>query len=336
LKAAEDALASVKQARDDAIKGYTDQYASLPGIEMTDKDGNALTDQLGPYTQAVANQITAVQTYKDTLDQLRSLGLDDATYQKLLSEGTADQQFANQLLAGGKTAVDGLNALDSQLKTASEGLATNAGHNLYDAGIAAAQGLVDGLNAKLNDPDPNKGIIAAIEAIADDIIKRLKKKLHIKSPSRVFAEIGTYSMLGLAKGLNDSSKSVTDAVSSVGDDALSTMRDSMSKISEMIASGIDTNPTITPVLDLTQVQKGAQQIGKAMTVAPISADSSYGLAAQVDIPQVVSSDGSDANAPTIQFVQNNTSPKALSETEIYRQTNNQLSQAKNALGLNPK
>jgi hypothetical protein len=37
--------------------------------------------------------------------------------------------------------------------------------------------------------------------------------------------------------------------------------------------------------------------------------------------------------PSFQFEQNNYSPEALSDVEIYRKTNNQLSQVKSALGL---
>jgi len=40
-----------------------------------------------------------------------------------------------------------------------------------------------------------------------------------------------------------------------------------------------------------------------------------------------------AGGSIVKFEQNNFSPKALTEVEIYRQTKNQLSQAKSALAL---
>ena len=97
LKSAQEALASAKQTRADAIKGFTDQYSTLPDIVKEDAEGNAV-DQLKTYMDALKNQADAVAAYRTTLDQLRKLGLDDATYQKLLAEGTADQEFATRCL----------------------------------------------------------------------------------------------------------------------------------------------------------------------------------------------------------------------------------------------
>ena len=151
LKGAKTALDEARKTRDEAVRGFTDQYATLPDIIKTDAQGNVIDDQVGPYLEALKNQANAVTAYQATLQQLRKLGLDDATYQKLLKEGPADQQFANQLLAGGKTAVSSLNTLDGNLQKVSKTLAVNAGKNLYQAGVDAAAGLVRGLQSKKSD-----------------------------------------------------------------------------------------------------------------------------------------------------------------------------------------
>ena len=71
-------------------------------------------------------------------------------------------------------------------------------------------------------------------------------------------------------------------------------------------------------------------------VAPITAAGSYGQASTISAEQarvlaeqaVVASGGA-----AVKFEQNNYSPEALTEVEIYRQTKNQLSQLKSALAL---
>jgi spore maturation protein SpmB len=98
------------------------------------------------------------------------------------------------------------------------------------------------------------------------------------------------------------------------------------------------SPTITPVLDLTGIQKDAMKIGK-IVATPISVGSSFSSASQA--AHGVNSNAAAVLAATIKptettvrdvtFVQNNTSPKALSSAEIYRQTKNQISVAKGAL-----
>jgi hypothetical protein len=160
--------------------------------------------------------------------------------------------------------------------------------------------------------------------------------LHIKSPSRVFAEIGEFSTLGMAEGLEASSKAVAAAAANVGSAAVNAMRKSIRNISDTLSKHIDTNPTITPVLDLTQFQRDARQLGDLSNVTPITAAASYGQAAFISAsqPGATSADGASGTAATVfKFEQNNYSPESLSEAEIYRQTNNQLSQAKSALGL---
>jgi hypothetical protein len=218
--------------------------------------------------------------------------------------------------------------LDTQLANAAMGLATDAGRNLYDAGIAAAQGLVDGLQAKQNE------IRAAMERIANSMIQAIKSQLGIRSPSRIFAEIGKFSVQGMADGIRASSKFVRDAATSVGNEAADALTNSLANISDRIQNDIDTDLTITPVLDLSQVQKDASQIQGLADVIPITAATSFGQAAAISQEsQVRDTQVGDAKIIEFNFEQNNTSPKTLDDVEIYRQTNNQLAQVKSTLGL---
>ena len=329
IKLATEALENARQLRDDAAKKYTDQYSALPDIPTTDADGNPI-DQLQAYMDALANQTQAVATYKQTLEELRKLGLDDATYEKLLEEGTADQAFATQLLAGGKTAVEALNKLDAELMKVSKTLATQAAKNLYQAGVDAAKGLLAGLQSR------NAEIKRAMEKLVEEIIAVIKRKLSIRSPSKVFEEIGVLSMQGLANGFTKSTKLVTDAVVSATDSALAAMKNTMSKISDAVAADMDTNPVITPILDLSLVRSQIGTLSALTNVTPITAAVSYGQAAIISAAQLAEMEEAAAGAslgPSITYEQNNYSPKALSEIEIYRQTKNQLSQVKSILAI---
>jgi hypothetical protein len=329
LKAAQQALKDAQQARADAIKAYTDQYSTLPDIVTTDAEGHAV-DQLAAYEAALKHQADAVAAYQSTLDQLRKLGLDDATYKKLVDEGTADQGFADALLAGGKTAVDALNALDTQLKTNADALAKHAGSDLYDAGVKSAQGLIKSLK------DQESKLYKAMRRLARVMVKALKDELGIKSPSQVFFELGTYSMAGFANGISDSKHLLGAAVEEAGNHALSAMQKTMRDISDVVTKEIDVNPTITPILDLTQIRNASGELATLTAVTPITAAASYGQASAISAEQRAAlADNPDVaiGGTHLSFVQNNTSPQALSEVEIYRQTKNQLSQAKTALKI---
>ena len=328
LTTAREKLKAAKEERASTIQSYTDQYSTLPALTEGEGTGQ---EQLAAYLQALKDQTAAVATYKDTLDQLRKLGLDDATYEKLLEEGTADQEFATALLAGGKTAVEGLNKLDAQLKTEATKLGKHAGHNLKDAGVAAAQGLVDGLDSKMDD------IRRKAEEMANIINKAFRDAMKQKSPSRVMYENGVNVVQGLANGIAASANLVTKAVDTAASAAIDAMKSSVQKISEMITSELNTDPVITPVLDLTTIRAQAGELSALTNVTPITAATSYGQASAISAEQLAAQSEELAAAgiggTSVKFEQNNYSPESLTEIEIYRQTKNQLSQLKSALSL---
>jgi hypothetical protein len=154
--------------------------------------------------------------------------------------------------------------------------------------------------------------------------------LHIGSPSKVFYDIGVNIMQGLTNGITDNSDDVTGAI----DDMTVSMVKSMNQIPDQLAGMTDLNPVITPVMDLTQVETGAQQMNAMINTAPTVGAASYTQAATISSAQASGTAPGDTTgqpAATITYQQNNYSPESLSEIDIYRQTKNQLSQLKTAL-----
>lgn len=324
ISAAKDALAEATQIRDEAAKTLAEDYSQLPDfIQDQEGDKSKLVEN---YVKSLKNQIEAIKKYKATLDQLRALGLDDTTYKKLLEEGTADQAFAEQLLAAGPEAIKQLNALDTDLLDASKDIADTGAKNLYQSGVDIAQGFLDGLVAQQD------AIAKQMEKIAEALVAAINRRLGIRSPSKEFAEVGSRAMEGLAKGFTDATQKVTDGVESVADSALAKLRESMRGAGSMMSEELSAKAVITPILDLTQAQDQAKKLGSLLNVAPINAKVSLGQAAAISATQNVSRTDSDkqvaAQETVVKFEQNNYSPEALSEIEIYRQTKNQISQFK--------
>jgi tape measure domain-containing protein len=330
IKAEQDKLAELQKsgnstpeqiaAQYNAIAEAQAKFDTLVSGKVLNAEGTAV-DQLATYVQSLKTQADTVAAYSSTLDQLRKLGLDDATYQKLLSEGPADQAFASQLLAGGKTAVASLNTLDKNLATVSGTLATHAAKNLYQAGVDSAAGIVKGLESK------RVAIRNKMSNIAQDIINTLKKELKIKSPSQVMADLAGYAMEGFAKGIFDNSKIMRNAVSDTVKDTMDALRASMKKSTSV--NGLELQPVITPVLDLSLVRAASGKLAQLTDVT------SYAQASAISTEQLAAEEAAKAAASgtSIKFEQNNYSPESLSEVEIYRQTKNQLSQLRAAFAL---
>ena len=100
----------------------------------------------------------------------------------------------------------------------------------------------------------------------------------------------------------------------------------ISRIANYVDTDIDVEPTIRPVLDLSDVATEAGRLNtlfsrnRAMSV-------SLGMSNRV-LDKELQNEERISMGNTYQFTQNNYSPKALSRIDIYRQTKNQFSAMK--------
>lgn len=178
-------LASSTQDAVTVYKRVGDTIFGLTQDDTTSKSAQNMIDGL----QA---QVDAARTFKTTYDQLTKLGLNKDSLQSLLTDFTSSGDASNAvaLLAGGKSAVGQVNALESQLNTLGSSLGSSASTSLYQAGVDSAQGFLDGLKSQ------DGKLKASYEAIADNLVATIKKKLGIHSPSRVMAELAGYTSDG--------------------------------------------------------------------------------------------------------------------------------------------
>ena len=116
---------------------------------------------------------------------------------------------------------------------------------------------------------------AAVNAVSN-ATEAVKKFLGINSPSKVFAAFGRGMDEGLVVGLNEYSGQVADSAEGVGKDAVNTMSKSIAGIADVVDSDVDTEPTIRPVLDLSDVKAGAGAID-----GMLGSDRSVGVMANV-------------------------------------------------------
>lgn len=97
-------------------------------------------------------------------------------------------------------------------------------------------------------------------------------------------------------------------------------------------------PTITPVMDLSNVESGTSDIQSMIDGTDISLATALQASGAISsgmTPYSVDGQAPDgAQTGTVQYIQNNYSPKALSRYDIYRDTQKQLRFA--AKGVLPK
>ena len=163
-----------------------------------------------------------------------------------------------------------------------------------------------------------------IDKAAADLISyasnSIMTAMDAHSPSRLFMEIGSYIPQGLAIGIKNGGNMVADSATTM-------LSSTIAKVAEVVENGIDTEPTIRPVLDLSEVETGTKRLNAMFSrnqAVAINRSMARSTISSGD-PDAGQTSESGSTGNTFNFTQNNYSPKALSRVDIYRQTNNQFS-----------
>lgn len=167
---------------------------------------------------------------------------------------------------------------------------------------------------------------ARARAMARAAAQAAEAELDINSPSKVGYRIGGFFGMGFVNSLIDYTDKSYDAGASVAKSAKEGLRNAVSKIGDFIENGIDSQPTIRPLLDLSDVTEGAGRLSALLSrnqAMKISAGMEHEGTGIVQNGGITPTSGNNYN-----FTQNNYSPKALSRIDIYRQTKNQFSALK--------
>lgn len=185
------------------------------------------------------------------------------------------------------------------------------------AGAYLVEGFADGISENTYRAEAKaRGMARAAAEAAED-------ELDEHSPSRVGYHIGDFFGLGFVNAIGTYAVKAYNASAEMADSAKTGLGNAIAKVKDMIDNGVDGQPTIRPILDLSDVEEKSHRLNtlfsrsQALTV-------STGIAAARG-RNLQNEDTNPNTGNSYNFTQNNYSPKALSRTEIYRQTKNQFS-----------
>lgn len=201
-----------------------------------------------------------------------------------------------------------------------------------DAGKNISASIIKGMVIGLTSTNPVSMVAKAATNLGKSAAEAMRGVLGIGSPSKVFIDIGENVATSLALGIDKYSNAAVKSTEEMGDKTISTIATVISQITDTVDFSLNSEPVITPVLDLTKIRKTASTLQDTLTVSPIIASVTYQQASDIaSSKQPVEEQIVDMIKniqPNVNFEQNNYSPKALSPSEIYRNTRNQLMFAK--------
>lgn len=176
----------------EAIKNYQNRIKALKG-----KIPDTLMQQILGMDVASAN---------DYMEYLQSL--DSSKYQDYINKWNeiynGSESFGNDFFQSD------LNDLENTYETELTGRLNDLSKKINQIGQNTMKGFISGMQSQ------TKGMTKAVNAMCDQLIKSMKKKLKIKSPSRVVRDkIGKYMPLGLAAAFT---KYMPEATTKMGKD----------------------------------------------------------------------------------------------------------------------
>ena len=188
------------------------------------------------------------------------------------------------------------------------------------------------LKAEVINACPNlKYIDVAFTGVDHVALDAAKAALGIHSPSKEFGDMGENCDRSFGASLQKFAYVAESAASDVGTGTVTALEKSIYGLSDSINDNIDLNPVITPVLDLSNIKSGGQQIATSLNKGLLSSIKNADLAMS-NVPKNNNSDTQNnqngSNTSTVNFTQINNSPKQPSRLSQYRDTKNLLALAK--------
>lgn len=168
------------------------------------------TSTAGSILAAAQQDATNAALFKRQIDQLQGLGLDKNEVEALAAKGFSGAEANVLALTGAsKSQISLINASVKQLGATGAGLGVDVAGPLYQAGVNAAQGIVNGLKSQ------EAALDKQMTHLADVMVNAVKSKLGIHSPSAVGRELGGFFGQGIALGISDHHTTVSAAAGRV-------------------------------------------------------------------------------------------------------------------------
>lgn len=259
---------------------------SEEGMEIGTEFVSAIASAMqGDYAGAIISAATGLidLLFTDTGKKLTG-GAGDMLL-KLFS-GIQNGDLAGKLANIGTAAANVGNSLSGLLPMLGQLGTTGAGAGMAVGGIGEALG---GLGTAIMSALPELlivvGVLAAIAAVIGGIAWFVSNRKNQNRETHVAKDIGSEIDKGISDGVKEDAPLIDDAVDDVTQNAMDIAKGSLGTISKVMGDDYDYTPQIVPVVDLTNVLEGADEIDNAFASTrslSLDGDISRNLANQID------------------------------------------------------
>ena len=227
----------------DKLKNFVTYISELGNMDFSSLSnlGESLktlaTDSINQFIEGLSGEATKEQVRTALTNMLSALTT------------KADEQKATiktKFTEVAQEAINGLN--DSNVKSQAE-----------QVGLYFVQGFANGIN--------NNKYLArnAGSAVGKAALSAAKQAIDSNSPSKETHKLGVFFDQGFVNGIISLRNKVYDSSYSVGSYAKDALNRSLMRIADIIDNNIDVNPSIRPVMDLSDIENGAAAIDSLLS-----------------------------------------------------------------------
>ena len=234
------------------------------------------------------------------------------------------QAMANGVTSGTDTFVTAIIAMYTAGTDAMQG----AEQSFNTLGWNLMAGLANGIYSGSSMP------INAAAEVANAVVGTTQQVFDEHSPSKVFYGIGDYLMQGLSQGIEQNENGPVSSVTTLGDQLIQAIQNSMAQVAAMTNQNFDFQPQITPVVDMSNIRSGAAEysslfsggkFGYSGMYSGISRSIQAGQRAQQAYNDMLKSAPSANASPTDSIVVNVYAAEGQSEESIADSVINRIS-----------
>ena len=243
------------------IKSFVDKVGEVGGDSITSAI-NKTKDLIDLAKTAAGTNVDSLKTFGESLKKVATEGV-KGFVKEFTGESPKSQvqkaakDLLDKFIKGAESKEkDVTSAFQDIAEAASKKVATKT---IKEAFKTAGKDLVEGFASGIEN---NKSLATdAGSALGKAALKAAKEALDENSPSKEMYKVGDFAGIGFVNALIDNVSNAYSAGYDVADSAKTGLSKAIAKISDFVNSDIDAQPTIRPVLDLSDVQAGASTIG---------------------------------------------------------------------------
>ena len=228
-----------------SLDGFISAFDGAPDLVISQ-----ITEMLDSIVKTIDNKKPDCQTKMESL----IIGMITAIKFKYSYFVTEGKNIIDKFVSGftGKTSAlnrEWIKVLDSSI-----GIIKAHYSDFYYAAEYLVRGFANGISANTYRAQAQARAMASAAARAAAIT------LDEHSPSKVGYRIGDYFGIAFVNAISDNVSNAYEAGSNVANSARDGLQNTLSKIRNLVSGDLDFQPTIRPVLDLSNIQNGASQI----------------------------------------------------------------------------